>query len=100
MRQIKSINQETKAKLEAIIKWDSRYRSRDRAKSILLSIKGKPIGEIADILGYSTRTIYRWFDRFEQSGSLEELSGRGRKAKLKREEYSEIVKECIKKTLI
>jgi transposase len=100
MRYIKKLNRETLNSLKKIQKESNKYRSRDRARAILLSLKGKNIREITDILGYSQRTIYRWFDRFENNNIISELKGRGRKNKLNFKENSDIIKKHIKKTLI
>ena len=58
------LKQEVVIKLQEIIKIDKRYKSRMRAQSLILSSQGKKIAEIVDIVGYSRRTLYRWFDRF------------------------------------
>ena len=41
-------------------------RSRYRAQAILLSNQQKTINEIAEVFRVKIRTIYRWFDRFEE----------------------------------
>jgi transposase len=99
MRNIRNLSNEAIKSLEEIVKNDSRYRSRHRAKAILLSNQGKSVNELIDIFGCSKRTIYRWFDRFSHYASIEllhDLPGRGRKAVLDVEKDEKIVKEIIK----
>lgn len=85
--------------LQKIIKTDSRHKSRMRAQALLLSNQGKKITEIVDIIGYSQRTLYRWFDRFiqEDVATVHELEGRGRKPKLRTVEHEAFVNVHIKK---
>ena len=68
-------------KLQAVVKSDTRHKSRARAQAFLLNEQGIKIPEIAKILNVSQRTLYRWFDRFDGKNlnSLHELEGRGRK---------------------
>jgi transposase len=102
MRYITDLNKEIIESLEQIIKNEKRYKSRYRAQAILLSNQRKTINEIAEIFGVKIRTIYRWFDRFEQDelDGIYELEGRGRKPKLTIEDDAQKVKEYIKKNSI
>ena len=88
--------------LQEIIKTDKRHKSRMRATALLLSNQGKKVTEIVEIIGYSQRTLYRWFDRFQQESidTIHELAGRGRKPKLTRLEHESSVKMHIKKTIM
>ena len=99
MKYINNLTDEIIIALERIEKEDNRYKSRYRAKAILLSNEGKKVNEIADILNCNIRTIYRWYDRFEREeiNGLYELKGRGRKPKLTIENDEKRVKEYIKK---
>lgn len=96
------LKEELIAQLQEIIRTDDRHKSRMRAQAILLSNQGKKITEIVDIIGYSQRTIYRWFDRFFQEDitTVHELKGRGRKPQLTIQEHEDSVKIHIKKTII
>jgi len=100
MRYIKNLTDEIKSELARIEKEESRYKSRYRAKAILLSNEGKKVEEIANIFKCNIRTIYRWYDRFEKEkiDGIYELKGRGRKPKLTIENDEKRVKEYIKKT--
>jgi len=93
------LKQETTIQLQEVIKIDKRHKSRMRAQALLLSNQGKKITEIVDIIGYSQRTLYRWFDRFndENMNSVHELLGRGRKSLLNIEEHSNSIRVHIKK---
>jgi len=94
------VNNETIQKLEIVVKKETRYKSRHRAQAILLSNQGKKIDEIANMFGYSRRTICRWFDRFETEAlaGLKELTGRGRKPLLVPEKHGQSILRQIKKT--
>jgi transposase len=100
MKYIK-INNETKEALKEVIKTDPRYRSRIRAQAFLLNSEGIKIPEIAKLLNVSQRTLYRWFDRFDNENvdSIHELKGRVRKSSLKVKEHKESIKILVKKTL-
>ena len=100
MRYITDLNKETIESLEQIIKNEKRHKSRYRAQAILLSNQRKTINEIAEIFGVEIRTIYRWFNRFEEDNldGINELAGRGRKPSLTIENDAQKVKEHIKKT--
>ena len=70
-----------------------------RAQAFLLNAQGVKIPEIAKIINSSQRTLYRWFDRFneENINTVHELVGRGRKPLLNLEEHANSVKVHIKK---
>ena len=100
MRYITKLDNETIKELEKIVKEDKHYKSRYRAQAILLSNQGKNVNELANIFGCKIRTIYRWFDRFEEKRveGVFELKGRGRKPILTIENDAKKIKEYIKKT--
>ena len=102
MRYITKLDNGTIKELEKIIKEDKRYKSRYRAQAILLSYQGKTVNELADIFGCKIRTIYRWFDSFEEKivEGVYELEGRGRKPLLTIEDDAKKVKDYIKKSSI
>lgn len=93
------LKQDIAIQLQEIIKTDKRHKSRMRAQALLLSNQGKKITEIVDIIGYSQRTLYRWFDRFNDKNinSIHELLGRGRKPLLNVKEHSNSIRIHIKK---
>jgi len=84
MRYISNLDNKTVKRLEDIVKKDNSLQVRQRAHAILLSNKGASVKEICKIFDKSTRTIYRWFDRFneEQIEKLYDATGRGRKPAL------------------
>ena len=86
--------------LKTIVKTDTRHKSRTRAQAFLLNAQGIKIPEIAKILNVSQRTLYRWFDRFDNNNlnTIHELKGRGRKPLLNNQEHEQSVKVHIKKT--
>ncbi len=61
-----------------------KHHFRIRCQCILLSADGYSVPEIAKLLKVRTRTIYTWFDRWDQMGivGLMISPGRGIKAKL------------------
>ena len=85
--------------LQTIVKTDLRHKSRARAQAFLLNAQGVKIPEIAKIINVSQRTLYRWFDRFDNNNlnSIHELTGRGRKPLLNMQEHAQSVKVHIKK---
>ena len=97
MRYISNLNKSTLIELNKIVKNDAAYQTRQRAQSILLSNDGISVKEISKIFRKSTRTIYRWFDRFkeEQTNNLSDHKGRGRKPTLNSSDI-ENVKKLIK----
>ena len=84
MRYISNLNNNTVKELKKIVKNGTTLQIRQRAHAILLSNDGITVKEICKIFDKSTRTLYRWFDRFkeEQIEKLADEKGRGRKAAL------------------
>ena len=95
-----ALNHEIIEALKIVIKTDTRHKSRKRAQAFLLNAQGVKIPEIAKIIDVSQRSLYRWFDRFDNSdlNSIHELVGRGRKSLLNIKEHAQSVKLHIKKT--
>ena len=85
--------------LRTIVKKDSRHKSRRRAQAFLLNAQGVKIPEIAKIIDVSQRTLYRWFDKFDNKNlnTVHELLGRGRKPLLNMKKHAASVKIHIKK---
>lgn len=94
------LNHEIIEALKTVVKTDTRHKSRKRAQAFLLNAQGIKIPEIAKILDISQRSLYRWFDRFDNSdlNSIHELVGRGRKPLLNMQEHAQSIKVHIKKT--
>jgi transposase len=95
-----ALNNSTIEALKTIVKTDTRYKSRIRAQAFLLNTQGVKIPAIAKIIDVSQRTLYRWFDRFDNNNlnTIHELAGRGRKPLLNVQEHAQSVKVHIKKT--
>ena len=106
MRYISNLNNNTIKDLKQIVRNGSSLQLRQRAKSILLSNEGITVKELCKIFNKSTRTIYRWFDRFkeEQIDNLSDESGRGRKPALNDKDIDKVKKliatNSIKETCI
>jgi len=62
-----ALNHEIIEALKIVIKTDTRHKSRKRAQAFLLNAQGVKIPEIAKIIDVSQRSLYRWFDRFDNS---------------------------------
>ena len=95
-----ALNHPTIEALQTIVKTDTRHKSRARAQAFLLNAQGIKIPDIAKIIDVSQRTLYRWFDRFDNNNlnTIHELAGRGRKPLLNVQEHAQSVKIHIKKT--
>ena len=106
MRYISNLNNNTIKELKQIVKNGDSLQLRQRAKSILLSNEGTTVKELCKIFNKSTRTIYRWFDRFEeeQIENLSDKSGRGRKPALNENDIDKVKRliesNSIKETCI
>ena len=106
MRYISNLNNKTVKELNKIVKNDTSLQTRQRAQSILLSNNGISVKELCKIFNKSTRTIYRWFDRFkeEQIEKLADEVGRGRKPALDNKDIDKVKKliesNSIKETCI
>lgn len=96
MRRILKLSASEKATLEAGYKNSIKSHFRNRCHSILLSYEGYSVSEIAKLYKVRTRTIYTWFNRWEEMGlvGLMILKGRGVKAKL--DELSSVQIEQVK----
>jgi transposase len=92
-----TLNDSIIVKLQTIIKTDTRHKSRTRAQAFLLNSQGVKIPDVANIINVSQRTLYRWFDRFNQENlnTLHELSGRGRKSLLTMQEHKDSIRVHI-----
>jgi len=84
-------------KLSKISKNAKSKQERIRAHALILSNDGRKSQELATIFDVSQRTIFQWFKDFKEIGldSLVQQRGRGRKNKLSKEKYLEIVKKHI-----
>lgn len=106
MRYISNLNNKTVQKLTNIVKNGTSLQIRQRAQAILLSNDGITVKELCKIFNKSTRTLYRWFDRFkeEQVEKFADESGRGRKPALDINDIDKVKKlienNSIKETCI
>jgi transposase len=106
MRYINNLDNKTVEELKQVVKNDPSFQTRERAKAILLSNNGVSVKEICKIFDKSTRTIYRWFDRFKEKEieKLSNKSGRGRKPALNDDDIDKVKKlienNTIKETCI
>ena len=100
MRYIPPLTDEERAALEEGWRNGEKHHYRNRCHSILLSAEGYTVPEIAKFMKTRTRTIYTWFDNWEESGlsGLDIQPGRGVKAKLEHLNADQVsqVKEMIR----
>lgn len=84
MRYISPLPPEIRLTLEEGSRNHNKPHFRDRCKSILMSADGYKVPDIAGLFKVRSRTIYTWFDRWEEMGiaGLMILPGRGIKAPL------------------
>jgi len=82
--------------LKSIIKTEKKYRTAQRAQSLLLRYKGISVADISFALNVRTETVYIWIKNYKKGGvdSLYEKDGRGRKSIFKDIPQDEI-KELI-----
>jgi len=101
MRYINNLKDNKVKKLKKIVKNGKTLQIRQRAHAILLSNEGITVKEICKIFDKSSRTVYRWFDRFkeEEIEKLADKKGRGRKATLNENDI-ENVKKLISRNSI
>ena len=82
--------------INSIIKYDKRYRVRNRANAILLKSQLMPVSNIAQLLKVRAEQIYKWIQKFEDIGidSFYDKPGRGRKTILN-DVNSETIRELV-----
>lgn len=82
--------------LKSIIKTEKKYRTAQRAQSLLLRYKGISVADISFVLNVRVETVYIWIKNYKKDGidSLYEKDGRGRKSIFKDIPQDEI-KELI-----
>ncbi len=96
-RFIQPLNENDKKAPNELVKNSESFHVRSRAKTLLLSVQGKNVKELAEIFQVSHNTIYSWLDRWENDG-IEGLADKprcGAPSKLTDSE-KEIVLELLK----
>lgn len=94
---LRELNQETEKLLKRISSSSKFPQVRNRARCIILSYQGVSLSQLMKLFGVSRRTLYNWLTKWEKRGliGLYNKKGRGRKAKLSKEQ-TQPVKEWIK----
>jgi transposase len=74
------------------------HRERFRAGIVLRRLDGMSIGEVAEKLNTSPRTVWEWSSRFEKSGltGLDDKSGRGRKPSLPENKVASVITQATR----
>ena len=95
IKEIVITNSEEK-EIERIIKYDKRYRVRNRANAVLYKCRLHKVEDIAKILNVKPQTVYLWIRKFKKDriASFYDKQGRGRIGILKKE-YSEEIKALV-----
>jgi len=88
VRYVHPLTDEQRAFLEKTMKYDGSPRARARAHSLLLSVQGMVINDIAKIYQVDRDTVSTWITKWEQEGeaSLHDQPRSGRPPKLTPEE--------------
>lgn len=96
-----TLSDDSRAELETGYKTGKKAIFRQRCHMLLLSDKGKTVGEIAEIFGYNYQVITRWFTRYEEGGieALHTAKGGGRPAiiRIDNEVETKRIKEIVAK---
>lgn len=102
-RYIKNLTEQEADALKQGRKTDGSYQFRDRCHAILLSFSGKTADEISVLYNVLTKSVYSWFDRWEEDGilGLKNKSGQGRKSKISidNKEHSDIIETAAKNAI-
>ena len=88
VRYVQSLTKEQRELLENTMKDDASFRARSRAHSLLLSIQGTPIKDIAKTYQVDRDTVSTWIKKWEHHGaqSLHDKPRSGRPSILTPEE--------------
>ncbi len=84
MRFVKEVVSETVSLLWRVYKYSKRYRVRQRAHCILLSVQGVTVPQLARMFNVSQQTVYNWLNAWEarRFPGLYDAPGKGRLYKL------------------
>lgn len=94
MRYIENLSPETVSLLNRLNKQSQHHQVRQRALCIRLSFEKHTINQLIKIVKVSRRTIYNWFNAWEEMGliGLYDRKGRGRKPLFNSEQKEQIKK--------
>lgn len=65
---MKPLSDEQSRELELVWREGATHRERTRAHAVLLSAQGRPIAELAEILGAERDAVGRWLAHWEEGG--------------------------------
>lgn len=68
MKFVKPLRDEEKKSLEQVWRGGATHRERIRAHAVLLSAQGRPIAELAEIVGAERDAVGRWLSHWEENG--------------------------------
>lgn len=97
MKRIKIEDKDILKELKTLKKRGTSQQQRIRSHAILLSSDGKEIDEIAEIFDVTKRTVYHWFEAWQERGidSVFRKKGDGRKPLLNADIHKEIIQRNI-----
>jgi len=97
-RHIEIKSQDMLKDLKRRVQQSKSQQERRRAHAIVLSHQGMGVKEIAKVFDVTERSVYLWFDAWEEQNikSLIRKKGDGRKPLLKEDEHKEIIAGYIK----
>lgn len=95
MRFVAPLNDQTKSQLSHLIKTHPVCQVRHRAHAILLSAKGYPINQLADIFEVNRETVTNWLNRWDEDGlnGLENKTRPGRPPSIDRADEPTVLEE-------
>ena len=84
-------------RIEALILAESRAKTRDRLRMVLLALRGWEAPQIAAALTSSRRTVQTWVYRYRDGGieALRESRYRGRAARLNQEQHEQFKQRML-----
>lgn len=89
---IRQLNPETLRLLERIYRQSRHHQVRQRAHCLILTTQGLTFAQLMQIFGITRKTLYNWFNTWEQRGvaGLYNRPGRGRKPTFTPEQQDQI----------
>jgi len=93
-----TLNDKTRAELEAGYRRDTSHTFRQRCQMVLLKAQGRKSKEIAAMFGCGEKSVNDWLHRYRSEGinGLRTKAGRGRPAILSAESDAATVREAVR----
>lgn len=93
MKFVPPLTETDRTALEVEYRQGATHRQRQRAQAVLLSARGYPLDQLADILAADRDTVSRWLDQWQKQGlaGLTDAPKPGRPSKLEAAVEEEIL---------